>query len=125
MIKFFVKRIAVLAGFISVIIFFVDGYNAFAPSAIVLGAVMSVYKLSLWSRMFASRTGSGGGEKKFFAVFIFVLLLTFALMTVFAIINSRLLFGFAAGYLILPLIATVNAFTEGLKITKNNWGEKD
>lgn len=118
------KRIALLAIFISVIVFFVDGYNAFAPVAIVLGAGMSVYKLNLWSRMFAFQKG-GGGKKKFFAVFIFVLLLTFALMTVFAVINSRLLFGFAAGYLILPLIATINALTEGLNITKNNWGEKD
>lgn len=124
MIKFFIRRIAVLAGVISVIVFFADGYNALAPAAIVLGAVMSVYKLTLWSRMFAFQT-NGGGKKRFFAVFIFVLLLTFALMTVFAVVNSRLLFGFAAGYLILPLTATVNALTEGLKITKNNWGEKD
>lgn len=126
MIKFLLKRILVAATVFSILAFFIDGYNFFASLAVILGSVAAGYKLILWNRAFeALRVNSGKGGGKFTAMFVFVLVMTLVLMIVLAMVNVSLLLCFVAGYLTLPAIILINSLTEGLNITKNNWGENE
>ncbi|GHV13409.1 hypothetical protein FACS1894219_08180 [Clostridia bacterium] len=122
MFNFFLKRILIVMIISLVPAFIAGGYALTVPVALVAGCVISLCKLRFWQILFGSLAVAG--RKMFAVVFALLCVFTLAVMTICAILDVRLLLGFAAGYLVLPLVIMINAFTEYAHITKNNWGEK-
>lgn len=121
LIRFLAKRLAVLGAAVMVFAWVLDGFAPALPLGIALGGFLSVYKSRLTGLALLEVANAGGMKR---AVLPGLMqLATCGLLVLCALFNLKLFAGFAAGLLLLPLFICVNAATEKLGLTHNQWGE--
>ena len=100
-----------------------DHFTVFIPAGILIGSLLSVYKIRLNSRLLAGAVQSGSPTRKGLVVQFLSQFMVFGVLLATVLVNLRLFAGVAIGILLVPLYICINAITERLGITHNAWGE--
>ena len=122
--KFLLKRVAIAAGILAAIAFFIDGFSPVIAIGLLLGSGASLYKVRLQKLFLSACADDGSPKAKNIVKQIFSQILVFVLLGASAYANWRLFAGVAAGLLLVSLVIGVNAITEYAGLTRNHWGEK-
>lgn len=121
-IRFLAVRIGVLAVF-AVAAAIIFGGGVLAVVGILAGAALSLYRT--WShRRFLLRAAQATTPAKTAVMQALSVLLIMAVLLAGAALDLRLFIGLAAGMLLQIVVIMVNAFTEKLGLSHNNWGDK-
>lgn len=122
MIRFLFKRVMVLAVIIAVTVFLFNGCNLKTPVGILIGAVLSLYKIRL-TGIFTNILVRSGKRIVISSVLIniFSQVFIFLILTVAVLADVSLFFGIAAGFILLPVFICVNGTTEKIGISHNEW----
>lgn len=124
MIGFLAKRVALLAlpgAVLSVILTRDAGFGA----GLLLGAFLGVYKLRVSRQLLAASVAASSPRARTLVLQMLSQLLVFALLLLTILVDFALFGGFALGVLLLPLVICINAVSERLGLSKNQWGEQE
>lgn len=95
------------------------------PIGIMTGGLLSVYKMRLYKTVLTALTMTGKPSYiKSFVLFIFLISLSFIVLLAAIKLDIWLFGGIAAGLVSVMVVICVNAFTEKVGLTHNNWGGK-
>lgn len=125
MVRFFFIRVMIFCVVMAAIAFVTMGGRPLLSIGIVTGGFLSVYKLRLYKNILTALTMSGKPSYvKSFIIFIFLISLSFIVLLAAIKFDIWLFGGIAAGLVSIMAVICVNAFTEKMGLTHNNWGEK-
>lgn len=123
LVSFLAKRVAVLAAAVAAASLYLRGGQIDVGAGVLLGAFVSIYRVYFNRRSLLQAANGGGHGVKNVVVALLSQILVFALLLITALAGAYLFFGFTAGLLLVPLVICINAFSERLGITRNQWGE--
>lgn len=124
LIKFLFKRVFLFSVILAVVAFFIFERSPLIPTGIIIGGLISVYKIRLYTvflSYFIQNKNRTFSKSLFLNLFSQVLSLT--VLVVAVKYNTSFFFSIAAGLLITAAVICVNGVTEKLGITHNKWGE--
>jgi len=124
-VKFLFKRVLILSVVLAAASFVIFR-NAAIPVGIIIGSLLSVYKVRLFSITLNVLKGNSK-QASIMAAFqsVFTQALTLAVLATAAIFSLPLFFSAAAGLLATAAVIIINALTELIGITHNNWNNID
>ena len=123
LVGFLAKRVAVLAVAVAAALLYLRSGQIDMGAGVLLGAFVSVYRVYFNHRALMQATTDNGHGAKKMVVALLSQILVFVLLFITALAGVYLFFGFTAGLLLVPLVICINAFSERLGITRNQWGE--
>ncbi len=125
LIRFLAKRVAILAAACVVTSLFISKLGVMTAFGVLIGAFLALYKVKMFGSFLNGLVNSENIGKKPVFYQIFSQLFLFGVLTASIIANLTFFFGVVAGLLLVPFYICINAVTEKVKITHNNWGDNE